>query len=173
MGRSANIWYWIGMRTGFSLNVPPTCRIWLKFNEVLMRWLRLPDSHYCLVIGCQAVDAILRYSSKLKLWNMSADNWTYDRFLPSLSMKWSTHHQHWICTVIFFSCFISPYVVRNSEFWAWLLCFIIPAQSNNMQHETVQYSRFRSKEIGLWMGPCNGHHPCELPLAGKSPPQVK
>lgn len=45
----------------FSLNVPPTCRIWLKCNEVLVREGRWPDSHYCLVIGCQAADATLRY----------------------------------------------------------------------------------------------------------------
>lgn len=47
----------------FFLNVPPTCRIWLKCNEVLLkerRWVRWPDSHYCLVIGCQSADATLR-----------------------------------------------------------------------------------------------------------------
>ena len=51
--------------SGFSLNVPPTCRIWLKCNEVLVRggrWLSWPDSHYCLVIGCQAADATLRFN---------------------------------------------------------------------------------------------------------------
>lgn len=41
----------------FSLDVPPTCRIWLKCNEVLVRQGRWSTSHYCLVIGCQAADA--------------------------------------------------------------------------------------------------------------------
>lgn len=52
----------------FSLNVPPTCRISLKCNEVLVRegrWLRRSDSHYCLVIDCQAADATLRNISSM------------------------------------------------------------------------------------------------------------
>lgn len=46
----------------FSLQVPRTCRIWLKCNEVLVRegrWLRWLDSHYCPVIGCHSTDATL------------------------------------------------------------------------------------------------------------------
>lgn len=148
----------------FSLNVPPTCRIWLKCNEVLVRdgrWLRWPDSHYCLVIGCQAVDAMLRYTSPPYQRNiMNYDcRWLNIWQTFSMSKHAIEHHKHWICIIIFFSCFIYKYIVRYSGFGTWLLCFMIPAEINKMQHETVQYSLFRSKEIGLWMGPCNRHHP--------------
>lgn len=72
----------------FSLDVPPTCRIWLKCNEVLVRQGSWSNSHYCLVIGCQAADAhwdafpvchsdVVKYDCRwMNTWKIS----------PSLSM---------------------------------------------------------------------------------------
>ncbi len=129
----------------FSLNVPPTCRIWLKCNEVLVRkgrWLRRSDSHYCLVIDCQAADATLRNISSLSkechgIWLQMNEHTVWKIF--SKSKQAVEHYKHWICIIMFFSHFIFSYIVY-SGFGAWLLCFIIPAQRNLTQHGTVQYS---------------------------------
>ena len=95
--------------SGFSLNVPPTCRIWLKCNEVLVRggrWLSWPDSHYCLVIGCQAADATLRYIPSMpKGMSWNRDCAWQNIWKISKSKQATVHYKHWIWILILFHVF--------------------------------------------------------------------
>lgn len=114
----------------FSLQVPPTCRIWLKCNEVLVRegrWLRWLDSHYCPDIGCHSTDATLWFI--LSVPKEHHETWlhtTENDFPPSLPIH---HNKQRMCVIINFSYFHNSLGFGTGLAHCW-----------KQLDETVQYS---------------------------------
>lgn len=129
----------------FSLNVPPTRRIWLKCNEGRkVAWQSLLSCYW--LSGCWCHTEIHLLCGKGMSWNMTADEGTYERF--SQVMQW----KHWIwCYFLIYSL---VFRVWGRVAMLYYTCSKQPDATWNMK-----FSLFRSSGIGSRIGPRNGRHP--------------